>query len=36
MLRRHPELGAGIRRTLELRIRTWRGIDGEEHEVILR
>ncbi len=36
MLRRHPELGAGIRRTLERRIRTWRAIHGEEQEVIFR
>ncbi|MCK1474438.1 IS21 family transposase, partial [Bradyrhizobium sp. 197] len=34
MLRRHPELGAGIRRTLERRIRAWRAIHGEEQEVI--
>ena len=36
MLRRHPELGAGIRRTLERRIRFWRAINGEEQEVIFR
>ncbi|MCW2356410.1 hypothetical protein M2239_004584 [Bradyrhizobium elkanii] len=33
LLRRHPELGAGIRRTLERRIRAWRelcGILGDE------
>jgi hypothetical protein len=36
MLRRHPELGAGIRRTLERRIRSWRAINGEEQEVIFR
>lgn len=24
MLRRHPELGVGVRRTLERRIRAWR------------
>jgi len=36
MLRRHPELGAGVRRTLERRIRTWRAIHGEEQEVIFR
>jgi hypothetical protein len=36
MLRRHPELGAGIRRTLERRIRAWRAIHGEEQEVIFR
>jgi len=36
MARRHPELGAGIRRTLERRIRLWRAIHGEEQEVIFR
>jgi len=36
MLGRHPELGAGIRRTLERRIRAWRAIHGEEQEVIFR
>jgi hypothetical protein len=36
MLRRHPELGAGIRRTLERRVRSWRAIPGEEQEVIFR
>lgn len=36
MLRRHPELGAGIRRTIERRIRSWRAIHGEEQEVIFR
>ena len=36
MLRRHPELGAGIRRTLERRVRSWRAIHGEEQEVIFR
>jgi len=36
MIRRHPELGAGIRRTLERRIRSWRAIHGEEQEVIFR
>lgn len=36
ILRRHPELGAGIRRTLERRIRAWRVIHGEEQEVIFR
>ena len=29
MLRRHPELGTAIRRTLERRIRAWRAIHGE-------
>jgi len=36
MVRRHPELGAGIRRTIERRIRSWRAIHGEEQEVIFR
>lgn len=36
MIRRHPELGAGIRRTIERRIRSWRAIHGEEQEVIFR
>jgi hypothetical protein len=36
MLRRHPHLGSGIRRTLERRIRAWRAIHGEEQEVIFR
>ncbi|MGG5889675.1 IS21 family transposase, partial [Falsiroseomonas sp. HC035] len=34
--RRHPELGAGIRRTLERRIRGWRALHGPEQEVIFR
>lgn len=34
MLRRHPELGGGIRRTLERHIRSWRAIHGEAHEAI--
>lgn len=36
MLRRHPDLGSGIRRTLERRIRAWRAVHGEEQEVIFR
>jgi len=36
MLRRHPDLHEGIRRTLERRIRSWRAIHGEEQEVIFR
>jgi hypothetical protein len=36
MMRRHPELGSGVRRTLERRIRSWRAIHGEEQEVIFR
>jgi hypothetical protein len=34
--RRHPEIGAGIRRTLERRIRTWRALNGVEQDVIFR
>lgn len=36
LLRRHPELGPGIRRTLERRIRQWRALHGAEREVIFR
>jgi transposase InsO family protein len=36
LIRRHPELGAGIRRTLERRIREWRALYGAEREVIFR
>nr|GAJ37510.1 hypothetical 57.2 kDa protein y4jA/y4nE/Y4sE [Bradyrhizobium sp. DOA9] len=36
MLRRHPNHGSGIHRTLERRIRAWRAIHGEEQEVIFR
>ncbi|WP_185968647.1 IS21 family transposase [Paracoccus sp. M683] len=36
MLRRHPELSPGIRRTLERRIRAWRAEHGEDQEVIFR
>lgn len=34
--RRHPELDAGIRRTLERRIRSWRALHGPDREVIFR
>ena len=34
--RRHPEVGAGIRRTLERRIRTWRALNGDDRDVIFR
>jgi hypothetical protein len=30
MLRRHPELGNAIRRTIERRVRSWRAVHGEE------
>jgi len=36
LLRRHPGLGTGIRRTLERRIRQWRALNGPEREVIFR
>ncbi len=36
MMRRHPDLGSGIRRTLERRIRAWRAVHGEDQEVIFR
>jgi hypothetical protein len=36
VLRRHPELGAGVRRTLERRVRSWRALHGPEQEVIFR
>ena len=36
MIRRHPELGDGVRRTLERRVRSWRAIHGEERDVIFR
>lgn len=36
MLRRHPELSPGIRRTLERRIRSWRAINGADQDVIFR
>ena len=32
----HPEIGAGIRRTLERRIRAWRALNGAEQDVIFR
>jgi transposase InsO family protein len=36
LCRRHPELGAGARRTLERRIRGWRAVNGPDREVIFR
>ena len=36
MQRRHPDLSAGARRTLERRIRAWRAIHGPDQEVIFR
>jgi len=36
MQRRHPDLPAHIRRTLERRIRSWRALNGPPREVIFR
>ena len=36
LMRRHPEVGPGVRRTLERRIRVWRAEHGPEQEVIFR
>lgn len=36
LLRRHPALHPGVRRTLERRIRAWRAMHGEERDVIFR
>ncbi|MBF0332969.1 MAG: IS21 family transposase, partial [Alphaproteobacteria bacterium] len=36
MLRRHPDLSEGVRRTMERRIRSWRAIHGPDQEVIFR
>jgi len=36
LLRRHPELEPGIRRTLERRVRAWRALHGPEQEVLFR
>lgn len=36
MLRRHPGLAPGVRRTLERRVRHWQALHGPEREVIFR
>jgi hypothetical protein len=36
LVRRHANLGPGVRRTLERRIRAWRALHGPEQEVIFR
>ena len=36
LLRRHPSLDPGVRRTLERRIRGWRALHGAEQEVMFR
>ncbi len=33
---RHPEISAGVRRTLERRIRAWRALNGPERDIIFR
>ena len=36
LMRRHPELGPGVRRTLERRVRQWRAVHGPEQEIVFR
>ena len=36
MMRRHPELHAGVRRTLERRVRAWKAKHGPDQEIIFR
>jgi hypothetical protein len=36
MQRRHTDLSAGVRRTLERRIRSWRALHGADQEVVFR
>ena len=36
LVRRHPEFGPGIRRTLERRVRAWRAVQGPEQDVMFR
>ena len=36
LCRRHPDLSAGTRRTLERRIRSWQAVNGPDREVIFR
>ncbi len=36
MRRRHPELGDGMRRTLERRVQAWRAVEGPDQDVIFR
>ena len=36
MMRRHPELHHGVRRTLERRVRGWKAKHGPEREIIFR
>ena len=36
LMRRHPDLDPGVRRTLERRVREWRALHGPEREVMFR
>ena len=36
MIRRHPQLGPGVRRTLERRVRAWRAVQGPDQDVMFR
>ena len=36
MMRRHPDLSPGVRRTIERRVRAWRAKHGPEREIIFR
>ena len=36
LMRRHPEFGPGVRRTLERRVRQWRAVHGPEQEIVFR
>ena len=36
MMRRHPELHPGVRRTLERRVRAWKAKHGPDREIVFR
>ena len=36
MMRRHPDLSPGVRRTIERRVRSWKAKHGPEQEIIFR
>ena len=36
LMSRHPDLGRGVRRTLERRVREWRALHGPEREIVFR
>ena len=36
LMRGHPDLGRGVRRTLERRVREWRALHGPERELVFR